>query len=116
MPGKSNPSRWTGEHAIPLRPFCNWGIDFRHTVTGELSPNATGDYDTAGVCGTKNYGYRPSPNFYLWYDPPFDNWLISAVLGVPGNQYWTSDAGIIGTYSPGGIATGVATVAKGVFP
>ena len=116
MPGKSYPPRWTCEHAVLLRPFCQWGIDFRHDVTGTLSPDVTGTYDTIGWFDNKPYAKLQTLTYYIWYESNFDHWIISDTPGIAGTAYWESDAGIIGTYQPQGTATGVATVAKGVFP
>lgn len=100
------------QHTIWLRPFCNWGIAHAHTVTGTLSPDATGSFTTQGWYNGKGYSVRADDGYYIWWDGT-DTWTISTVLGTVGTDYWTrTDPNINGVYSPGGTATGDATVAE----
>lgn len=82
-------------------------------MEGTLSPDAAGDYSTRGWHGSKAYSQRKADDAYsLWWDG-IDSWIISAVLGTKGTDYWSrEDPNIIGVYTPNGEATGDATVAK----
>jgi len=84
-------------------------------VTGTLSPDAAGDYSTRAIYGSKAYSQRKADDSYsIWWDG-IDSWIISAVLGTEGADYWTrTDPNIIGVYTAGGTATREATVAKTV--
>lgn len=54
--------------------------------------------------------------FFIWWDP-IGTWTISAIKGVPGDEYWTNASEVLpGVYGPGGTATGDATVAIGEHP
>ena len=79
-------------------------------------PDFTGTYDTAGWHNSQPYAKCTTAESYIWWDTVTEKWILSLILGVVGGSYWISDNGIIGTYSPAGTATGIATVAKGVFP
>lgn len=112
--GKDYPSRRTSQYAVRLRPFCSWGIDFLHTVTGTLSPDATGSFTTSGTHNGDGYSKRADSGYHIWWNGT-DKWIISVVLGTTGTDYWErTDPNIIGVYSPVGGATGDATVAKTV--
>jgi len=79
-------------------------------------PDFTGTYDTAGWYNSQPYARYGPPYSYIWWDSATSKWILSLLLGVKGGSYWIGDGGFIGTYQPSGTATGVATVAKGVFP
>lgn len=80
------------------------------TVTGTLSPNATGDYLYTAINDSKPY-YRLSSSYVLWWGSSDSYWFISTVLGTPGAAYWYRDnASPIGTFTPQGTATGTATI------
>lgn len=83
-----------------------------YEVTGTLSPDVTGTYNPVGGYNGKNYYKLSTGDWYLWWDG-VDTWTISTVLGTEGAAYWTRvDPAIEGVYSPGGTATGDATVAE----
>ena len=104
------------QHPVRRRPFCSWGIAFKHAVTGTLSPDATCNYETAGWYNGKGYARRIDGAYFIWWDGT-DTWTISAVLGTQGTEYWTRvDPNIVGVYALGGTATGEATVAEGTHP
>ena len=114
VPSKNHPSGLAKQHAVRLRPFCNWGIDFLHTVTGTLSPDATGSFTTVGTYNGDGYSRRADSGYYIWWNGT-DKWIMSVVLGTVGTAYWErTDPNIIGVYSPAGTATGDATIAKTV--
>jgi len=96
-----------------MRPFCCYGIDFKHNVSGTISPDSTGNFDTLGFYNSKDYAKHTVSSFYIWWDG-VDSWIISAALGVTGADYHKrTDPSVIGVYSPVGAATGDATVAAG---
>jgi len=85
-------------------------------VSGTISPDSTGDYDTLGWSNGKGYCRHLTESFYLWWDG-IDSWVISAALGETGaNYHKRTDPSIIGVYGPVGEATGDATVAAGYAP
>ena len=82
-------------------------------MSGTISPDSTGNYDTLGVYNGKDYCKHVSASFYVWWDG-VDSWIISAALGVTGADYHKrTDPVINGVYGPQGAATGDATVAAG---
>lgn len=98
---------------VRSRPFCSWGVAFKHNVSGTITPDSTGDFDTLGVYNGKDYCKHKTESFYIWWDDT-DSWIISAVLGTTGADYHKrTDPSIIGVYGPQGSATGDATVAEG---
>jgi len=76
----------------------------------------TGLFDTEGWWDGRPYARNQTFNYFIWFNAVTDKWTIGNLLGTVGTSYWEADAGIIGTYTPMGAATGVATVAKGVYP
>jgi hypothetical protein len=79
-------------------------------VTGSLAPDATGDYTLAGIYMSSPYFHNPTA-YYLWGDAAGGCWVISAVLGLYGASFWTLTAvQPIGSFAPGGAATGAAVV------
>jgi len=77
-------------------------------VTGTLNPDTTGVYVENGVYGGQPAYERADSAYWIWWDGA--QWVISSVAGTSGAAYWTG-AAIAGTYNPGGIASGTATVA-----
>ena len=97
-----------------MRPFRCWGIGFQHEVTGTLSPDATGLYDTTGSLNDHGYGQRQTNPWFIWYNSAADIWVISENLGSPMPAYWIRPAadGIEGQYTPQASASGTATVTR----
>ncbi|GAH27480.1 unnamed protein product [marine sediment metagenome] len=64
----------------------------------------------------KGYARREDDLFHIWWDG-IDSWIISAVLGTKGTEYWIrNDPNIVGVYAIGEGVTGEATVAEGTHP
>lgn len=88
------------------------------TVTGTLSPAATGTYTSVGTYqGYKLYA-NTALTFFLRYSVGDDAFVLSTStqdFDGPTN-YWSrgADVTIIGTYAPTGSVTGTATVARGL--
>lgn len=77
-----------------------------------MTPDATGSYTTRGWYNGKGYSQRADDAYSIWWDG-IDSWIISAVLGTQGADYWTrTDPNINGVYAVGGTAIGEATVAE----
>jgi hypothetical protein len=93
----------------------NGGVIYynRVTVTGTLNPDATGTYTAAGTYNGRAYYRRGSDNWYLYWFASISNWFISPTLPyVSGDAWYASRQTIPGTFTPGGAATGTATVAN----
>ncbi len=86
----------------------------RYFLTGTLVPDATCDYIRSdGFYNGKEYYARAVPGYHIWWDP-IGTWTISALLGIPGDNYWTNASETLtGFYGPGGDATGDATLTVG---
>ena len=50
-------------------------------VTGELAPDATGDYVRGGTYGGHDYYRREAGGWYLWYWSVSQSWVISDEVG-----------------------------------
>ncbi len=88
-------------------------LQLQPTVTGSLSPAVTGAYAGAGTYNDQAF-YTQSVSgatWYLFWDGE-STWRLSSQLGAAGAAYWDlTDPGIDGgTYTPGGSASGDATV------
>jgi len=82
-----------------------------YEVTGTLSPDVTGTYSPIGKYNGKPYYEIAATGWLIWWDGSA-NWKISTVPGTEGADFWTrNDPAIEGVYTPGGTATGDATVA-----
>lgn len=76
------------------------------TVSGTLSPDATGDYLYTAINDSKPY-YRLSSTYVLWWGSSDSYWFISTILGTPGSNYWyRDDPSPLGTFLPVGSNTG----------
>lgn len=89
------------------------------TVTGTLSPDATGIYTASGIYTTAYvtapYYRRGMDNYYIWrYDTGANGWFISSALGNVSVPRWSkTGASIAGnTYYPYSTTVGTATVAN----
>jgi len=84
-------------------------------VAGTLVPDSAGSYTTRDWYGNKAYSQRADTGYSIWWDTDTDSWIISAILGTKGTDWWSrTDPDIIGVFSPLGTATGDATVTKSV--
>lgn len=76
-----------------------------------MNPDATGNYTEIAKYNGKASYVLAGGGWYIWWDG-VDTWNISTVQGTQGTNYWTrTDPAMVGVYSPGGSATGDATVA-----
>lgn len=83
-----------------------------YKVTGTITPDATGNYWTAGIHEGKPYYKRLDEEWFLWYDGTI-NWFISKTVGEFGTSWWYKEfypETPVGDYEPNGGATGIATV------
>ena len=86
--------------------------DQRYRVTGELTPDVTGDFEPIGP-----YADHPSyelggNGWFIWWHFQ-DAWVISQVRGTFGVSSWLKPTpGIEGTYTHQGEALGDAEVAE----
>jgi hypothetical protein len=101
---------------VVAHPFYCWDINFLHTLTGTLSPDAHGDYQTLGLYEGKGYGTRNPAGYSVWWNPA-GYWQISSAPGVTDAGWWKKVAfptSIAGNYIHQGTATGdpVLTVAS----
>ncbi len=88
-------------------------------VTGTLGPDATGDYDEAGIFNGQPYYERTDAAYFIWWwpipSPPSSFWFLTNVLGNPSGTAWAKHGPMIqpvtGLYIPYANTTGDATVA-----
>lgn len=82
-----------------------------YTVTGTLTPNATGNYYRRGMLNGKRWYRRTDKAFYIWWSDA-NRWILSTENGEDaGARWWHVDPEIVGIYlTPNGGAIGVATV------
>lgn len=86
--------------------------DKTYSVTGTLTPDATGSYVEYGDFNGKRYHRRLDASFHIWWDG-VDTWTISVLRGIQGVSYWTRvSPDIEGAYVAQGTATGVPTVTE----
>jgi hypothetical protein len=78
-----------------------------YTSSGVTTPISVGAYTWAGEYNDQLYFYNSARVLFLWWDPAFTQWKISALLGIPGAGYWNSPTpAVVGTYVPSGTYTG----------
>lgn len=87
-------------------------FDGLHRVTGVLSPDTTGDYLPDGLHnGQMSYADSTSTWFIAWNG--IANWFLSTIKGAAGPNFWSrADPDVEGLYTPGGAATGIATITE----
>lgn len=86
--------------------------DGTYTVTGDLTPDATGTYRIAGVHNGENYLRRDDGAYFVWWDN-VAGWYISPALDITLPSSWQKIGGTIdGVYTPFGLAVGIATVTE----
>lgn len=78
------------------------------TVSGTLSPDATGRYSHNGELPDGPIYERADGDY--WISPLGDSAIISELPGVFADPAWWNIDGYIGDYAPVGAATGTATV------
>jgi hypothetical protein len=71
-------------------------------VTGNLSPNATGNYAPAGMKNGKPY--YSNGTYYIWYIG--GDWIISTFMGQVNDFWYLASETVEGTYAPIGTYTG----------
>jgi len=85
-----------------------------YIVTGELTPDATGNYFEAGVYGGKPYYRRADGTYFIWWSPDEEDWSITRELGDVGvDGFWFSTTIPSENFAPAWPATGIATVTAG---
>lgn len=86
--------------------------DGLHRVSGDVTPDCTGDYLPAGIYNGSPYYSRDDAAYLIWVDV-VDNWYISPALGDMGGPVWfRADPCIEGEYLDGVGATGKAYVTE----
>jgi len=79
-------------------------------VSGKLVLDVTGVYAEAGTYNGQFYYRRGTNNWYIWFDSFLTLWFISHALGALDGYLWGGPAIVLGTYTPGGPSSGIATV------
>jgi len=85
------------------------------TVSGTLTPDATGTYTYDGLHNGKPYYRRGSDAYFIWYYGDDTNgWMISSALGSVAVPRWKNSRASIAeaSYAPYSTTTGTATVAN----
>lgn len=83
-----------------------------YCITGELTPDSTGDYYEMGIYSGYPYYRKLVSAWFIW---TFNNgvWFISAELGNNDDLRWEKNSpGVVGTYQPVSGAVGQATVSN----
>lgn len=84
-----------------------------YNVTGEISPDATCNYDEAGVHEEQPYYRRKDGSWFIWWDG-YDYWYISDALGDDTGYSWRRESpNIVGVYVPRNNTTGNPEVSVG---
>jgi hypothetical protein len=85
-----------------------------YVVSGNSTPDCTGDYyATDDYNGYESY-CRADSQFYIWDTGSGSQKVISPVRGNPNESWIKNSSGIEGQYDPWINATGVVTVSEGV--
>jgi hypothetical protein len=75
--------------------------------TGVTSPITAGVYFWNGSYDAHEVYMCITNGMFIWWYAPESKWKINTVVGTPGGAYFTSPTtAIVGTYVPGGTATG----------
>lgn len=84
------------------------------TVTGNLSPDATGTYASAGTYdGATYYARVPDGDYVIYWNSYAGAWHISDTLSPWPDVYWLGDNEVLGEYpAAGSYAWGTATVSN----
>ena len=82
------------------------------SVTGELSPDATGTYFKTDDYAEHACYRRHDSAYYIWYNIYTSYWYISSEAGGGGQYSWFSEDMLSSGYTAQAEATGTATVAK----
>lgn len=81
-------------------------------MTGDLSPDTTGDYLPHIIYNGKMSYRRKDGAWFIWWDG-VRNWIINDELGAVRPAEWLRREDLIeGDYEPNGEATGIATVTE----
>ena len=85
----------------------------RYSVTGTLSPDATGTYEYAQDYNGKGAYARTANPWYLFWHTGLGIWYLDAALGdIEQPNWYRNDPSPEGVYTPVGTATGTATVTR----
>ena len=72
-----------------------------YTVSGEITPDATGEYILKGIYGGQKYYKNIEKGFFLYYGGAgIDFWFIAKTLGQTEPPLWVRAEEIIGEYDP----------------
>jgi len=82
------------------------------SVTGTLSPDATGLYFKTDDWAEHSCYRRNDNSWYIWWNQYNSTWYISAEAGSAGQYQWTSEDMANTEYAPAGDSFGTATVTK----
>ena len=106
MGSHKNRAASTADNAVPPTPDL--------IVSGEITPNSTGNYYYAGMYGGEQYYKRADSAYYIFWQSEIESYLIHHDLGSDVEPYHYSTTGeLIGSYEPVGEATGTAIVSAG---
>lgn len=115
-PYTSGPNAGVAPSLMGLYPGAISGTTYYNTVTvtGTLSPNATGTYTAAGMYGGLPYYYGGVVPHYIYKVIGYTAWVIRPTLGSGNSNYWQrNEATWVGDYPElHGTDTGTATVAN----
>lgn len=85
-------------------------VGFFATVTGDLTPDATGTFELAGTHEGKDYYKRKDGAWFIWFAGE-DRYYMTPELGHPSSTQWGHNGPTIeGEYYPEFDAFGIATV------
>lgn len=98
--------------------FClNWRSQptLLFHVTGELTPDITGDYIELGKVDFNKFLVHISKGYYVWFDEYHNEWLLTrpAPYGVTVSLWYRIGAVMLGDYLPRLLAAGTATLNAG---
>lgn len=96
--------------------YC-WAFDLdtddAPTVTGTLSPDATGAYSRNGLYNSRARFDRDAGGWSLWWNSSLSDWVVSNTPGALGSDYWRGGGTSFqpgGSYTAYGGASGTGTV------
>ena len=72
-----------------------------YIVSGEITPDATGEYILKGMYGGQKYYKNIEKGFFLYYGgPEHEDWFIAKTLPFSNYEFWVRAEEIIGKYDP----------------
>lgn len=104
-----------GQHGIGERNTDSETPPFNgYTITGTLTPNATGHYGFMGHSGSNPYYEQLEGPFYLCHSLSLHQWVISlSPCFLNGPRWIRNSDDPVGTFAPVFPASGTATCAEG---